>query len=465
MNKILILDDIKEMAERYRNILVKENYEVKISHNSSDFFTIYKEFQPELIILDVELNGSQMDGIEVFKHLLKTKELNSKVIIISGEASRTKISIAMKLGAYTFVEKTGHFNINKFLADVRQAINLKQQEAQNQKLRLDNINLRKELKPRQVFIGESPAILEVKKQIKRYAKKDTSVLIYGETGTGKEVVANNLYWESERVGKPFEIVHIGGLNEESIVSELFGHKKGSFTSADAESTGKFEKADTGIIFLDEVSDFTSKIQPKLLRAIENKEIQKMGGDNRKIDVKFIFATNQDLLEKIRNKEFRADLYERMDVAKIELPPLRERGNYIILLMQHFFTILSGKYDHYDNSNLKILGKQLLDYRWERNVRQLMNFCEKVFLNNEIVDNEIIMNEFESYVSQQRGKQSDIFHHLLNIENYKDAKDFFKKKYMEFHLYNNKGNVAAVVDKLGMDTSTLYKLIKELQITI
>nr|MBC8385766.1 sigma-54-dependent Fis family transcriptional regulator [Candidatus Cloacimonadota bacterium] len=235
--------------------------------------------------------------------------------------------------------------------------------------------------------------------------------------------------------------------------------------ADAESTGKFEKADTGIIFLDEVSDFTSKIQPKLLRAIENKEIQKMGGDNRKIDVKFIFATNQDLLEKIRNKEFRADLYERMDVAKIELPPLRERGNYIILLMQHFFTILSGKYDHYDNSNLKILGKQLLDYRWERNVRQLMNFCEKVFLNNEIVDNEIIMNEFESYVSQQRGKQSDIFHHLLNIENYKDAKDFFKKKYMEFHLYNNKGNVAAVVDKLGMDTSTLYKLIKELQITI
>ncbi|HHE37032.1 MAG TPA: sigma-54-dependent Fis family transcriptional regulator, partial [Candidatus Cloacimonetes bacterium] len=293
-------------------------------------------------------------GSNFLKYLLKTKELNSKVIIISGEASRTQVSVAMKLGAYTFVEKTGHFNTKKFLADVRQAINLKQQEEQNKRLKDDNINLRKELEPRKVFIGECPEILKVKEQIKRYAKKDISVLIYGETGTGKEVVANNLYWESERNGKPFEIVHIGGLNENLIDSELFGHKKGAFTGADYDKIGKFEKADQGIVFLDEISDFDLNIQAKLKRAIENKEIQMIGGNTKKIDVKFIFATNQNLLEKIRNNEFREDLYERMDVAKIELPPLRERGNDIILLMKHFFSILSQKHDRYDNSDLKSL---------------------------------------------------------------------------------------------------------------
>ena len=460
MNKILILDDIKEMAERYRNILVKENYDVKISHNSTEFLKIYKDFQPDLIILDVELNGSQMNGIEVFKYLLKTKELNSKVIIISGEASRTQVSVAMKLGAYTFVEKTGHFNTKKFLADVRQAINLKQQEEQNKRLKDDNINLRKELEPRKVFIGECPAILEVKEQIKRYAKKDISVLIYGETGTGKEVVANNLYWESERNGKPFEIVHIGGLNENLIDSELFGHKKGAFTGADYDKIGKFEKADQGIVFLDEISDFDLNIQAKLKRAIENKEIQMIGGNTKKIDVKFIFATNQNLLEKIRNNEFREDLYERMDVAKIELPPLRERGNDIILLMKHFFSILSQKHDRYDNSDLKSLKKPLLNYRWERNIRQLMNFCEKVFLNNEIIDNEIIINEFNSYVSQQHGKQNDTFYHLLNIENYKDAKTFFKKKYITYHYHKNKRHTRITAEKLGMDHSGLSRYIKK-----
>ena len=456
MNKILILEDNKKLAAFYKNILISNKYETKTSHNSSDFLEIYSEFKPELIILDIKLNNSRLNGIEVFEYLIKKKQLNSKVIILSGEATRTEVAKAMKLGAYTFIEKTGEFNTEKFLADVRQAINLKKQEEQNQILNEDNKNMRKELLNVTPLIGESSKMLKVKELIQKFAHADVNVLLLGETGTGKEVVAKNLYWNSKRAGKPFKTVHIGGLNENLIDAELFGHKKGAFTGAISDKKGYFEQADKGILFLDEMSDLNFNAQAKILRAIEYKEIQIVGGNSKKIDVNFIFASNRELQNLIKENKFREDLYYRLEGNIIQIPPLRERRDDIILLMEHFFNEFSRKHDRYVNIELKELKNDLLKYRWGGNVRELEHFCERLFNIHEIIDNEIILEEFQNKVTGNLERQNETLHHLLKIENYKDAKRLFKNKYLQYHLNNNNGNKAITAEKLGIERSILYK---------
>ncbi len=460
MGKILILEDNKKLLIFYRKILIAAGYDVEITQNSTEFFDIYPNFKPDLIILDIKLNNSELNGIQVFKRLIKQSRLYSKVIILSGEATRTEIAEAMKLGAYNFIEKSGEFNSEKFLIDIRQAINLKLQEESNIALKQNYDYLKKQFLELNPLIGESSKMQHVKELIHKFAIADVDILVVGETGTGKEVVANHIYWQSIRAGKPYIKVNAGGLPESLIDSELFGHKRGSFTGAFADKKGFFEQADKGILFLDEIANLSLMTQAKVLRAIEYKEIRIVGGRNINVDVRIIFASNKALQKLVNENKFREDLYFRLEGNIIHLPPLRERENDIIILIEHFFNIYSQKHKCILDVNLKKIQNKLLSYSWPGNVRELEKFCEYLFIIYDMVDNEIILKELENKKTGTFQMHDYSMKNLLNIKDYTSAIDEFEKKYLDHQLNLNKGRVSKVANNIGLDRSTLYKKIKK-----
>ncbi len=269
MKRILILEDNEELANYYSRLVLKEGFKTKHALNSNEFFKLYDTFLPSIILLDIKLNNSKLSGLEVFVKLVKSGDFKAKVIVISGEASRSEIAHAIKLGAHTFIEKTGDFNVDKFLSDVRAAYQLKRQEEATDKLLQEKKNLRHSLLYQYPFIGQSNTIEKVKKNIKKFAEADVDVMILGDTGTSKEVVVHHLYYHSKRAGKPFVKVNAGGLPESIVDLELFGHKKGSFTDARFDKREYFEQANGGYLFLDEIANITLPIQVKILQAIEN----------------------------------------------------------------------------------------------------------------------------------------------------------------------------------------------------
>ncbi len=453
--KIFILEDNVRLAGYYSSILTRNGYGVKYVHNSDDFFDQYSIYKPDLIILDIKLNNSKLSGLEVFEAISKDKRFRSQVIVLSGEASRSEIATAMKLGAFTFIEKTGEFNIDKFLADVKSAILLKSQKDRNRNLERNNIILRNSLLNSNPFIGESPQILDLKKKIKIFAKHNVDVLIVGETGTGKEVVASNLFWQSPQAGQPFIRVNAGGLPESLVDSELFGHLKGSFTDAKEDKKGYFEKADKGVLFLDEISNLTYATQAKILRAIESKEINVIGGKSKKVDVRIFFASNKNLREMVLDKEFREDLYFRLSGNVITIPPLRKRGNDILLLMKHFFEVNNFKYNCPVTEDFTKLKDKLLTYHWPGNVRELMKFCELICIMNRTINCDNIMDEFEK---KRHGLSygEDNLLKMFEIESYSEAIRCFEERYLQYHLDNNSGKVSATAKKIGIDRTTIYK---------
>lgn len=460
MKTILIVEDNSKLAAFYASILDKASFKTFTAYNSEEFLGQYRQARPDLIILDIRLHNSELSGLEIFQKLVDNNPYNSKVIILSGEATRSEIAQAMQLGAYTFIEKRGEFNIDKFLSDIRQAINLKEQEENNISLRRDYEALRSKLIETQPLIGDSAPLQKLKERITKFAKADVDILIVGETGTGKEVVANNLYWQSSRVGKPFIKVNAGGLTESLIDSELFGHKKGAFTNAYSDKKGVFEEADGGVLLLDEIANLTLPIQAKILRAIENKEIKVIGGKTLNVDVRLFFACNKELQNLISNEQFRSDLYYRLEGNIIAIPPLRERGEDVILLMDYFLKAYSTKYNCLLDVNLNKLKASLLAYNWPGNVRELEKFCENIFVLHKIVDNQIILEEFENKQHGKTGEKSGTLDEIITIGDYQTAFESFEKKYLIRQLQKHHYKVPELSDNLGLDRSTVYKKLKK-----
>ncbi len=463
MSKILVLEDNLKLSKYYFDLLKSAKYDVLTTSNSDDFFRAYKSFRPDLLILDIRLNNSELSGLEVFEKLVKENNLQAKVIILSGEASRLEVAEAMKLGAYTFIEKSSDFSANKFLNDIRQAINLKKQEDQVESLGKDKEKLRMELMAGAPLIGKSPSMMRVKELISRFALSDIDVLIEGETGTGKDIVAKQIYLQSERIGKPYVIVNSGGIAESLIDSELFGHKKGSFTGAYADKKGYFEQANGGMLFLDEISNLNMNVQAKILRAIEQKEIRVVGGENKTIDVRLIFASNKKLRELVEQKKFRDDLYYRLEGNIISLPPLRERADDVVYLLDYFCQIYSDKHLCKINVDCSLLYKELKSYHWPGNVRELQKFTEYIFVMCDEVDNNILIKEL---INKKKGKKPSeqlFISKLLNAETLCDAVSNFEKIYLEYQLNSNGNKVSALAEKLGIDRTTLYKKMKRLEI--
>lgn len=438
---ILIVDDEKEILETLSGILEDEGYEVITASSGEQAIVPVREFSPEVILLDIWMPG--MDGIETLKTI---KDINkeSSVIMISGHANIDTAVQATKLGAYDFLEKP--LSLEKVLIIIKRAL-------EKQRLEKENIALRtKEWE----IIGESPKMKILRDEIARAASSQGRVLIFGESGTGKELVARALHESSNRKDKDFVEVNCAAIPHELIESELFGHEKGSFTGAFERKKGKFELADKGTLFLDEVGDMALATQAKLLRVIETQEFQRVGGSkNIKVDVRIIAATNKNLQGEIKKMIFREDLYFRLNVIPINVPSLRERRDDIPLLVEHFLENFAKQYGRKTQKISKATLNILMNYDWPGNVRELKNTIERFVIMNssEIID----VKEVPSF----RGAETD----YLSYKTLREAREQFEKDFILKKLQENNWNVSKTAEELQIERSNLHRKIKALGIDL
>ncbi|MEF3694701.1 MAG: sigma-54 dependent transcriptional regulator, partial [Candidatus Cloacimonadota bacterium] len=313
------------------------------------------------------------------------------------------------------------------------------------------------------FIGESPAIRRAREQIAKLAEVDEDLFLVGETGTGKEVAASYYYINSRRFGKVFHTVNCSALTETIIESELFGHAKGAFTNADRNKVGFFEECSEGLLFLDEVTNLSLQAQAKILRAIENKEIQVVGGMMKKVNTRLIFASNAELDALSNPNVLRKDLFYRIEGNVVQLPPLRERGSDIVLIMSYLLTNYSQQYDFNDQLDLSVLQDELLKYSWPGNVRELMNFCKFITINEKLISNEVVLKHLKLKLQHQAHKVEDPLNKYLAISSIRDSIAAFERNYITHYLEQYDWRVSATAQAIGIERTTLYKKMKQLGI--
>ncbi|PKN79010.1 MAG: hypothetical protein CVU48_06505 [Candidatus Cloacimonetes bacterium HGW-Cloacimonetes-1] len=463
--KVLILEDDLLLAKQIAGLLSRNNYLVKHTINSDSFFQELRDFNPEVILLDVFLVGSRLNGLQVLKYLHTNMDLNYKIIVVSGDISSAQITEIRRMGAYHFIEKGASFNINQLLLHIDNAIQLKHQEEENIGLQIEYINLKKQYTMSFPFIGESEAIQNVRSQIVKLAQADEDLFLIGETGTGKEIAANYYYINTKRFGRPFHTVNCSALTETLIESELFGHAKGAFTNADRNRIGFFEECKDGLLFLDEVTNLSLPAQAKILRAIENKEIQIVGGNLKKVNTRLIFASNANQNMLSDPVVFRKDLYYRIEGNIVELPPLRERGSDILLLISYFLTNYSHQFSFHDQTDISELRDQLLSYHWPGNIRELKNFCKFIMINEKDIDNKVISKHLKQKMSMSAKNDHIHLDKYLQIKNLKQSSIEFERDYLIFYLNFNHWNVSQTARAIGIERTTLYKKMKAFSINI
>jgi len=388
MISILIIEDEESIRRVLKKILKEENqsytiYEAK--DGKEGFEEIQNNKNIDLVLCDIKM--PIMDGIEVLKKSKKIKP-DLPFIILTGHGDINTAVDAMKTGAYDSISKPP--DLNRLITSVRNAI-------ENNKLKSENKELKKRVYKSYEIIGNSSAINSVKDMISKVAKTDARILITGESGTGKELVAHQIHKQSNRNKESFIEVNCAAIPSELIESELFGHIKGSFTSAIKDRSGKFEVANNGTIFLDEIADMSLNAQAKVLRALEEKKIQRVGSDkNVKINVRVIAATNKDLNKEISEGNFRDDLYHRLAVILINVPSLDERKEDIPLLSNYFIKNLSNQ-QGIENKTLSDKALSLLkDYNWTGNIRELRNVIERLII---LGDNPISVDDINKYATK------------------------------------------------------------------
>ncbi len=463
--KVLILEDDFVLADQLALVLENYSYQVLITTNSEMFFEELRIFNPDVILLDVFLVGSKLNGIQVLKHLKEEMDLNYKVIVVSGEVSTSQVREIRRLGAYHFIEKGSSFNTNQLLLHIDNAITLKRQEEEHIGLQIEVINLKKQFARSFPFIGESPEIQKVREQIHKLAEVDEDLFLTGETGTGKEVAANYYYISSKRFGKPFHTLNCSALTENSIESELFGHMKGSVSGATKNKVGFFEECSNGVLFLDEVTNLSMVAQSKILRAIENKEIQVVGGPMKKVNTSLIFATNADKSVLSDPNRFRQDLFYRIEGNIIELPPLRDRGEDVLLLMSFFLTSYSHRFNINEKLDLTTLKDHLLSYSWPGNIRELRNFCKFIMINEKNISNATIIKHMEHKLKNKTEHVADGDSPYISIPNLRQSVALYENDYLIHHLQANNWRVAKTAESIGIERTTLYKKIKQYGINI
>ena len=370
MAKILVIEDEASIRRVLVKILSEENKSYQLEEAEDGLIGIekIKDEEYDLVLCDIKM--PKMDGIEVLEAIKKIKP-EVPVVMISGHGDLDTAVNTMKMGAFDYISKPP--DLNRLLNTVRNALDRKE-------LVVENTLLKKKVGKKYQMIGESPAITSIKEIIEKVAQTDARVLITGPNGTGKELVAHWIHEKSDRSSGPMIEVNCAAIPSELIESELFGHVKGAFTSANKDRAGKFEAANGGTIFLDEIGDMSLSAQAKVLRALQENKISRVGSDKDiKVDVRIVAATNKDLKKEIEDKKFREDLYHRLAVILIKVPPLNERRDDIPLLVNFF----SEKIAEEHGSNVKLFTekaiKQLQDYDWTGNIRELRNVVERLII--------------------------------------------------------------------------------------
>lgn len=384
MARILIIDDEKSIRNILKEILEYEGYSVDVAEDGNVGLSMALKNKYDLILCDIKM--PHKDGMEVLKELMQeTKE--TQVIMITGHGDIDTAVKAIKLGAFDFIEKPP--DKKRLQITIKNALD-------KGNLINETSKLRKKVSKHYNMVGDSPAIQKVKNIIERVAPTDAKVLITGENGTGKELVAHWLHEKSERHKGPFVEVNCAAIPSELIESELFGHEKGAFTSAHKQRKGKFEQANGGTIFLDEIGDMSLSAQAKVLRALQEHYISRVGSDKQiKVDVRVIAATNKNLKEEIEHNRFREDLYHRLSVIIIHVPALKERLEDITQLAKHFNTIICGEYGIPEKFITDDAIEELQKMSWTGNIREFRNTIERLII---LSQNKITGEEVNSFAA-------------------------------------------------------------------
>ena len=382
MAKILVIDDQRSIRNTLKDILEYEKHEVVTAEHGEEGIEKYEAEKPDVVLCDIKMPN--MDGMEVLEKIMCLTH-DAPVIMISGHGNIDTAVEAIKKGAYDFIEKP--LDLNRLLVTVRNAIEKKD-------LVVETKILKRKVSRTYEMIGESEAIRKVKEMIDKVARTDARVLITGSNGTGKELVARWLHEKSNRADGPFVEVNCAAIPSELIESELFGHEKGAFTSAHKQRKGKFEQANGGTIFLDEIGDMSLAAQAKVLRALQESVISRVGSDKEiKIDVRVLAATNKNLQEEIQKGNFREDLYHRLSVILIHVPSLNERKEDIPLLAQHFNELISNELGMPQKVIEDSAIKALQDINWSGNIREFRNVIERLII---LCNEKITAEDVEAY---------------------------------------------------------------------
>jgi two-component system, NtrC family, nitrogen regulation response regulator NtrX len=448
MASVLIVDDESAIRESLQGILEDEGYTATASRSGEDCLDQIRKSSVDVVLLDVWLTG--LDGLEVLEKI-RALEDPPEVIMISGHGTIETAVRATKLGAYDFAEKP--LSLEKTLVLVKNAIEAR-------RLRLDNRDLRKQLQSKSVIAGDSIPMKALRQQIALMAPTNGRVLIYGESGTGKELVANAIHTQSLRKDQMFVEINCAALPEELIDSELFGHRKSAFPGATADKEGKFQKADHGTLFLDEVGDMSLKTQAKVLRTLEQQRFVPVGSEDPvTVDVRVIASTNKDLEEEIARGNFREDLFYRLNVIPFVVPPLRERKEDIPLLARHFLKEFASAYARRSREISDDAIESLMRYSWPGNVRELRNVIERIVIMNPTTFRferkhlpPLVHRDGSRRIAATEGS-------TLHQARAAYERDFILKK-----LDENHGNVSRTAEALGLERSHLYRKMKSLGLT-
>lgn len=446
--RILIVDDEAPIREVLSASLADEGYTgIRTARSGEEGIRLMEEERPTVVLLDIWMPGS-MDGIEVLR-AARGRFPGTEFIIMSGHGNIETAVKAVKLGAWDFVEKP--LSIDKILILIHN-ISFFQSERGEKNALLHK--LRKNI----AIVGDSQQMVQLKQMIARVASSTSWVLITGENGTGKELVAQNVHYLSPRAGKPFVEVNCAAIPEDLIESELFGYEKGAFTGADKARRGKFDHANGGTLFLDEIADMSLKTQAKILRILQERRFTRVGGEDPiEVDVRVIAATNKNLEVEIKEGRFREDLFYRLNVIPCRVPALRERPDDIPALITHFSEQFAkdGGYRHKVFSEKAI--ERLHQHQWPGNVRELRNFVERIYIltPGEFVDVHDL--KFAGLSGGAEGRETAGTDD--GISNFREARAKFEKEYLLAKIAENKGNISKTAEAIGLERSYLHRKIK------
>ena len=465
--KILIVDDEEGIRISLRGILEDEGFLVAEAESAENVLLYFETSSADLVLLNIWLPG--MDGLTLLEKLHEDAP-TLPILMISGHGTIETAVSAIKKGAHDFIEKP--LSLDKVILAVNRALEFGD-------LKRENLQLRQSLDDSADSgpMGSSPVIVELREQISRVAPLDTWVLITGENGTGKELVARAIHNGSRRRDKALVALNCAAIPEELIESELFGHEKGAFTGADSAKTGKFEMAHNGTLFLDEIADMSMKTQAKILRILQEKTFERVGGNRvMHTDVRVIAATNKSLENAISDGTFREDLYYRLRVFPLHVPPLRQRGNDIMLLCEYMNATLAQDLGLAPVAFSKEVAKVLLAYPWPGNVRELRNFIERMIIlhSGKVLVPQSLPTEFFSEPSPLRHPlpteasvaESEYATAALSLDDstdFKAARSAFEARFLATKLAEFDGNISRLAEAIGLERSYLYRKLKQYNI--
>ncbi|HGJ65462.1 TPA: sigma-54-dependent Fis family transcriptional regulator [bacterium] len=443
---ILIVDDEPSVRSSLKAVLEDEGFKAFAVSSGEEALEQIPTLMPDVVLLDVLMPGG-IDGLETLSRI-KASNFDTIVIMVSAHGNIDMAVRAMELGAIDFIEKP--LSVERMLIRLEQAVEKK-------KLQTENMMLKKEIDERYQIIGESPVMRDLFSKIMYVAPSNSRVIIFGENGTGKELVARAIHKNSKRADKPFFQVNCAAIPDELIESELFGHEKGSFTGAVSRTQGKFEQANGATLFLDEIGDMSLRTQAKVLKVIEEQEFSRIGGkDQIRVDVRIIAATNKDLKKEVEQGRFREDLFYRLNVIPIYVPPLRERIEDIPLLVTYFLIKFSVENGVKEKRISQSAMKALQSYRWAGNVRELKNLIERlvIMVNSDTIEvADLPSNVFDRSKPLPFVEQMDL----------KNARNEFEKDFIIQVLESSNWNITEASQKLGIERTNLHRKIRQYNI--